>query len=69
MLEPGMLLTEGGRRYKILAVHPETVEYLDCYSGPLPEAIRRESSRICFEVGMADGDIVEVEPKKGGGRR
>jgi hypothetical protein len=60
-----MALAEGGRRYQVLAVRPEVVEYLDCYPGPPSEAIRRHSSRICFEVGLTGGEI-EVTPKKGG---
>lgn len=65
-LKGGMLLAEGERRYKILAVYPDIIQYLDYYPGPPAVAVPRWSSRIVFEAGVASGEIREVKPKKGG---
>ena len=62
-----MLLAEGLRRYRVVAVYAETVEYVDLYPGPPRAAIRRESSRIMFELGLESGEVREIKPKKGGG--
>jgi hypothetical protein len=57
-LKAGAVFAEGVRRYKVLAVTAETVEYLDCYAGPV--AIRRVASRTQWELDVRSGALRSV---------